>query len=128
MNNICKVRNYRWQSVKFRTVGDGYAMEVVDAEGKKSTINLGFEDWAMSQLAGYPHYSILAKNRFSGVTGPFYTGSCYAWNGETLEAKIHYVNWITALRLSFKFDGNNVEINVSENYPSKPFVIQGKRK
>lgn len=117
-----------WQSVKFRTVGDGYAMEVVDAEGKKSTINLGFEDWAMSQLAGYPHYSILAKNRFAGVTGPFYTGSCYAWNADVLDVKIHYVNWITALRLSFKFDGDKVEINVSENYPSKPFVIQGKRK
>ena len=78
---------------------------MVDAEGKMSAIAMGYGEWLDSQLAGYPHYSISAKGRFTGITGPFYTGACYAGNTDnTLTAKIHYTNWITSLKLDFKFN------------------------
>lgn len=117
-----------WKSVGFKFGNDIAFLEVVDAENKKSVIELGYKNWLTSQLAGYPHYSIQAKNRFSGISGPFYTGACYAWNGEVLEAKIHYVNWVTSLKLTFKFEGKALSFDVVENYPSKPFSVQGKMK
>lgn len=117
-----------WKSVKFNFKENNTSIEVVDADNKKSTIDLGYKEWKTSQLGGYPHYSILAQNRFSGITGPFYTGSCYAWSDNALNAKIHYINWITSLSLSFRFDGDNLEIGVSENFPSKPFTINAHKK
>ena len=117
-----------WKSVKFNMNKGGYSLEVVDAQDKRSSIQLGYKEWITSQLVGYPHYSISAKNRFSGLAGPFYTGSCYAWVGNELHAKIHYVNWISALKLVVKFDGNSIHIDGQENFTAKPFEIKGKKK
>lgn len=117
-----------WKSIKFKFKENCINLDVIDAENKKSTIELGYNEWKTSQLAGFPHYSIQAQNRFSGITGPFFTGSCYAWNEDVLEAKIHYVNWITSIKVSFKFDNKDLSIEVSENFPSKPFTIKATEK
>ena len=117
-----------WKSIKFNFEKNKMTLDVVDAEGKKSAIAMGYNEWLMSQLAGYPHYSISAKGRFTGIAGPFYTGACYAWNEDnTLTAKIHYTNWITSLKLDFKFNGKGgLQIEVLENYAKQPFTIEVK--
>lgn len=114
-----------WKKVTFSFPDDAdYQLIVEEADGKTSNIALGYGNWAKSQLAGFPHYSIGAKNRFSGISGPFYTGACYAWQGDnTLQAKIHYTNWVTSILLTFDFSGDSPAITVSENFPSKPFTI-----
>ena len=117
-----------WKSIKFGFKDGKTVLSVVDAEDKLSNIELGYKKWVNSELAGYPHYSISAQNRFSGIAGPFYTGSCYAWNYGNLEAKIHYINWITSLKLTFHFDGNDLTVYGSENFTPKPFVMTGKVK
>ena len=117
-----------WKSVKFNLLNGSCSLEVVDAQDKSSIIGLGYNEWVTSQLSGYPHYSISAKGRFSGITGPFYTGSCYAWVGNELHTKIHYVNWISSLKLVVKFEGNSIVIDGQENFTSKPFVMKGVKK
>jgi hypothetical protein len=112
-----------WKSVAFNFDKEKVVLDVVEEDGSKSAIELGYKQWLTSQLGGYPNYSIGAQARFTGISGPFYTGSCYAWNDDnTLSAKIHYVNWVTSIRLDVKF-GDKVEITVNQNFPSKPFVI-----
>ena len=117
-----------WESVKLNFEKDKIVLDVVDAEGKKSAIAMGYNQWLISQLAGYPHYSISAKGRFTGITGPFYAGSCYAWNNDnTLSAKIHYTNWITSLKLDFKFnEKGGLQIEIEENFLKKPFAVTGR--
>ena len=117
-----------WKSIKFNFEKNKFILEVVDAEGMKSQIAMGYGEWIESQLAGYPHYSIGAKGRFTGVTGPFYTGACYAWNNDnTLSAKVHYTNWITSLKLDFKFNQKGgFQIEILENFSKKPFTIDVK--
>lgn len=117
-----------WKSVKFDFEKGKTVLTIVDKEDKTSVVELGYKKWITSQLAGYPHYSISAQNRFSGISGPFYTGSCYAWNTGNLEAKIHYVNWITSLKLVFHFDGKDLTIFGEENFTSKPFTMKAKMK
>ena len=114
--------------LKFNFEKNKFTLDVVDAEGKKSAIVMGYGEWLDSQLAGYPHYSISAKGRFTGITGPFYTGACYAWNNDnTLTAKIHYTNWITSLKLDFKFnEKGGLQIEILENFSKKPFTIEVK--
>lgn len=117
-----------WKSIKLNFEKNKFILDVVDAEGKKSAIEMGYGKWIESQLAGYPHYSIGAVGRFTGVTGPFYTGACYAWNNDnTLSTKIHYTNWITSLKLDFKFnEKGGLQIEILENFSKKPFTISVK--
>lgn len=116
-----------WKSISFKFDTERLILNVIEEDGSKSAIELGYKQWLTSQLGGYPNYSIGAQNRFSGITGPFYTGSCYAWNEDnTLSAKIHYVNWVTSIKLDIVF-GDNLEITVNQNFPSKPFVIKSKK-
>ena len=114
-----------WKSIKFHFEANKFTLDVVDAEDKKSAIAMGYDKWLMSELAGYPHYSISAKGLFTGITGPFTTGACYAWNNNnTLSAKIHYTNWITSLKLDFKFnEKGGLQIEIEENFLKKPFTI-----
>ena len=117
-----------WKSVKLNFEAGKVVLNIVDAEDKNSAIEMGYNEWLKSQLAGFPHYSISAKGRFTGITGPFYTGACYAWNDDdTLSAKIHYTNWITSLKLDFKFNENGgLQIEIVENFLKKPFTIKSK--
>ena len=117
-----------WKSVKLNFEKGKTILTVVDAEGKESAIAMGYNEWLESELAGFPHYSISAKGRFTGITGPFYTGACYAWNNDnTLSAKIHYTNWITSLKLDFKFnEKGGLQIEIEENFLKKPFTVAGK--
>lgn len=118
-----------WKSIKLNFSDGKFILDVVDEQGKTSAIEMGYGNWAESQLAGYPHYSIGAKGRFTGITGPFYTGACYAWTADnTLSAKIHYTNWITSLKLDFSFTPNGIsQITVLENFSKSPFTISTKR-
>ena len=61
-------------------------------------------------------------------SGPFRVAGSYAWPAsKTLELKVHYVNWVSALDLVFHFDGKNVALTVQENYSSGTgMVIKGK--
>ena len=117
-----------WKSIKFNFKDGKFILDVVDEQGKTSAIEMGHGKWLESQLTGFPHYSISAKGRFTGITGPFYTGACYAWNDDnTLSAKIHYTNWITSLKLDFKFEPKGgLQIEVLENFSKKPFTVTAK--
>ena len=114
-----------WKSVKFNFDADKISIELVEEDGSKSVIVTGYKQWLSSKLGGYPNYSIGAQNRFSGITGPFYTGACYAWNENVLSIKVHYVNWVTSIKLDIQF-GDKLEMEVNQNFPSKPFVVKSK--
>lgn len=114
-----------WSAVSFGFTGDSVKIEITDSENKVTTLTTGYNEWHISQIAGYPHYSIEAQGRFSNLSGPFHSGSCYAWQQDgTLSVKLHYIDWITSLLLNFtiQHDGR-LHIEVSENFSQSPFDI-----
>ena len=84
---------------------------------------MGYRTWSYSPMAGYPYYSINAINRMQGFAHGFTAASAYAWTSpETLEVRVHYVDWISGL--VFVFDFNKNEVTIRDTYPnSKPVTI-----
>ena len=78
----------------------------------------------------YPPYSITPIDRFKGLEGSYYASGSYAWiSKEELQLKAHYVNWVSALEMTFRLDENGeVQLNVQTNYIKKPYSISGKIK
>ena len=85
---------------------------------------MGYRTWNYSPMAGYPYYSINAINRMEGFAHGFTAATAYAWTSpETLEVRVHYVDWISGL--VFVFDFNKNEVTIRDTYPnSKPVTIR----
>ena len=111
---------FGWQSLELHFKQKEVIMTVTETNGTKYDLLFGYKQWKKASIEGYPPYSIEAKGRFNGIEGPFYVAGSYAWpSPSTLELKAHYVNWITALNLTLRFDGENVQLTVKENYSSE---------
>jgi len=118
---------FGWQSLGFQFKPKEVIMTVMEAGGARYNLSFGYKQWKKTSTEAYPPYSVEAKGRFNGIEGPFYVAGSYAWpSASVLELKAHYVNWISALALTFQFDGENVRLAVKENYSSEEKVIEGK--
>lgn len=109
---------YKWLSIDS---GDHFTIAYQD--GTKDVFNMGYGKWSYSSMKGFPPYSIAALNRMRGMEQGFEAAAAYAWSApNTLEIKVHYVNWISGTTFVFDFDKH--EVTIQDNYPnSKPETI-----
>ena len=101
-------------------------MEITDTVGRKGQVVMGHQAWATSSVPLYPlnaRYAV--RNQFSTISPPFLVGACYAWQDDELQAKLHFVNWMGAVLLKLRFEGNTVNIVAKENYQSKTVSMTG---
>ena len=105
-------------------------MTVTETSGKSYELPFGFQQWMTTTFDAYPPYSITPIDRFKGLEGPYYASGSYAWiSKEELQLKAHYVNWVSALEMTFRLDENGeVKLKVQTNYIKKPYSISGKIK
>ena len=103
---------------------DRNVLKLDSEDGTQEALAMGFRTWSYSPMAGYPYYSINAINRMQGFAHGFTAATAYAWTSpETLEVRVHYVDWISGL--VFVFDFNKNEVTIRDTYPnSKPVTIR----
>ena len=103
-------------------------MTVTETDGKTYELPFGYQEWKTTSMDAYPPYSITPIDRFKGLEGPYYVSGSYAWiSKEELQLKAHYVNWVSALEITFHLEENGeVKLNVQTNYIKKPYTISGK--
>ena len=103
-------------------------MEIEYEAQDSETYVLGYGSWNYNPMTGYPYYSINAINRMKGFAHGFTAASAYAWTSpNTLEVRVHYVDWISGM--VFVFDFNKNEVSIRDTYPNSkpvtiPFIVQ----
>ena len=115
-----------WTALRF--VADNL-IEVTDTTGRTTPLVMGYGSWATTELASWPlnaRYKV--QSQFSTIPTPFHASACYAWRDDVLEVKIHYVDWMASVLLRFRFPGDDISIEATENYLNKPFTITGRYK
>ena len=119
-----------WKSLKLNFGKKEVTMTVTETNGKSYELPFGYQQWITTTFDSYPPYSITPIDRFKGLDGPYYASGSYAWiSKEELQLKVHYVNWVSALEITFRLDENGeVQLNVQTNYIKKPYSISGKIK
>lgn len=126
---ILEPNKYGWQSLnlKFKQKEKEVVMAVTEKDETSYELLFGYKQWLKTSINAYPPYSINPIDSFKGIKGPFWTAGSYAWqSATTLQLKVHYVNWVSALDITFHFEGENVALNVKENFSSQEIVIKGK--
>ena len=121
---------FGWKSLKLNFGKKEVTMTVTETNGKSYELPFGYQQWMTTTFDSYPPYSITPIDRFKGLEGPYYASGSYAWiSKEELQLKVHYVNWVSALEITFRLDENGeVKLNVQTNYIKKPYSISGKIK
>ena len=121
---------FGWKSLKLNFGKKEVNMTVTETNGKSYELPFGYQQWMITTFDSYPPYSITPIDRFKGLEGPYYASGSYAWiSKEELQLKVHYVNWVSALEITFRMDENGeVKLNVQTNYIKKPYSISGKIK
>ena len=121
---------FGWKSLKLNFGKKEVTMTVTETNGKSYELPFGYQEWITTTFDSYPPYSITPIDRFKGLEGPYYASGSYAWiSKEELQLKVHYVNWVSALEITFRLDENGeVKLNVQTNYIKKPYSISGKIK
>lgn len=110
---------YGWQSLSLQFKQKEVVMTVTDKAGVTYDLLFGYKQWLKTSTDVYPPYSVAAVGAFKGIEGPFWVAGSYAWlSPTTLQLKAHYVNWISALGITFRFEDDNILLNVTENYTS----------
>ena len=113
----------KWKALRFDA--DDVLM-ITDNRNVTARVLMGYQQWATSAVSIYPlnaRYAV--QNQFSTIRPPFHVGACYAWQGDSLQAKLHFVDWMGAVRLNMRFDADTVAITAQENYQKKPITIRG---
>ena len=121
---------FGWKSLKLNFGKKQVTLTVTETSGKTYELTFGYQQWMTTKFDAYPPYSITPVDRFKGLEGPYYASGSYAWiSKEELQLKVHYVNWVSALEITFRLDENGeVKLNVQTNYIKKPYSISGKIK
>lgn len=115
---VLESNKYGWESLNLHFKRKEIVMAIKEEEIAYDLL-FGYKQWMKTAINAYPPYSISAKEHFKGIEGPFWVAGSYAWlSVSTLCLKVHYVNWISALELRFRFEGKQVFLNVKENFSS----------
>ncbi len=107
---------YGWKEVQFAKEGKELQMTIVKDDNTSYTQSLGYRNWITDEIAGFPPYSINPIGWEKGLEGPFYCAGSYGWEKNRLNVELHYVNWVTSLHMSWKVSGNEVILDISNNY------------
>lgn len=95
-------------------------MGVTDRDGNAYKLLFGHKRWDTVSTSATPPYSISPIGKFTGIEGPFRVAGSYAWKDKhTLRLKAHYVNWISALDITVRFDGDKAHVRIGENYSNQ---------
>ena len=121
---------FGWKSLRLNFGKKQVTMTVTETSGKSYELPFGYQKWMTTTFDAYPPYSITPIDRFKGLEAPYYASGSYGWiSKEELQLKVHYVNWVSALEITFRLDENGeVKLNVQTNYIKKPYSISGKIK
>lgn len=117
---------YGWKAICLQFDPKKITMKVTDKNGTEYELPFGYKQWLKGTTNAYPPYSIAPVDSFKGIEGPFWVAGSYAWQPPaTLQMKVHYVNWISALGITLHFNGNDVLLTVKENFSSDTIMING---
>ncbi len=98
--NTLPANQYGLKSMQAERQGSEIVLTLTDTNDRAVNLRLGYRRWITTRTTAWPAYTISAQGRFSGITPPFFVAGSYAWQGNQLRIRLHYVNWITAVDLT----------------------------
>lgn len=107
-----------WTSLRFESANKGLSLNITDTEGKETKIALGYQEWETSPINFYPPNARKSTlGSFGNVPLPFLVSGAYAWvSHDKLEVQLYFVNWMSAVNLTFYLHNDKMNVNIRRNF------------
>ena len=94
------------------------SLNITDTEGKETKIALGYQEWETSPINFYPPNARKSTlGSFGNVPLPFLVSGAYAWvSHDKLEVQLYFVNWMSAVNLTFYLHNDKMDVNIRRNF------------
>lgn len=117
-----------WQTIQFIPEAEDLQISVTTKAGGYR-IHSGQSRWESVETTVFPPYTIKAKGRFVGLKNPFSVWANHAWADQnTLRLHVLYTNWISGFEITFRLNGEKIELEVKENTSRKTILVNGSAK
>lgn len=118
---------FGWKSISLQIGSKDLVMTVSDTINHSHDLHFGYKQWVKTSIDVNPPHSITPVDAFKGIEKPFWVAGSYAWQTtNTLQVKSHYVNWISSVGITLKFEQDKVSLIFKENYSSDEIIVNGR--
>lgn len=94
----------RWKRFGITQSNDTMLLDILDTDGRKYTITLGYGKWIESEFNALPYYTPPFQGNFSNLPATWHVAGSYAWQGkDTLNIELHWIDWLTSASLEILF-------------------------
>lgn len=120
---------YGWKTLRIESGEKSLALTLTDAQGLATRIACGYGQWMTVENTTPPVYSITARGRFDGISGPYRVAGSYGWGTDgLLRVKVKFVDWITPLDIAVNPTGNGAVIEIRELCQNEKIVVNAEYK
>ncbi len=115
-----------WKSISCNQKGRTLNVSIETDNHGVVEIACGYRVWVNSPIPATfpPHARGTTLGAYSGFTQPFTASGSFGWNTKKiLQANIHFVDWMSGVKLLFNFETDTPVLSVKLNYEKKPFEI-----
>ena len=94
----------RWKRLGITQSNETMLLDILDTDGRKYTITLGYGKWIESEFNALPYYNPPFQGNFSNLPATWHVAGSYGWQGnDTLNIELHWIDWLTSASLKIRF-------------------------
>ena len=115
----------RWKRLGITQSNETMLLDILDTDGRKYTITLGYGKWIESEFDALPYYNPPFQGNFSNLPDTWHVAGSYGWQGkDTLNIELHWVDWLTSASLEINFpEQGKAIISITPHDTGKRTVI-----
>lgn len=115
----------RWKRLGITQSNETMLLDILDTDGRKYTITLGYGKWIESEFDALPYYNPPFQGNFSNLPATWHVAGSYGWQGkDTLNIELHWVDWLTSASLEINFpEQGKAIISITPHDTGKRTVI-----
>ena len=115
----------RWKRLDITQSNETMLLDILDTDGRKYTITLGYGKWIESEFNALPYYNPPFQGNFSNLPATWHVAGSYGWQGrDTLNIELHWIDWLTSATLQIKFSGASASLTFKPRDTGKETYIK----
>ncbi len=113
-----------WDKISFSFGKNLITAHITERDGNTFNMVFGHNTWEKTTISTCPPAPLVQyPNQLKGLDVTFMTAGNYAWPAkDSLRLKVYYVNWISSIDITVRFEDSGIIMNVTQMFDQHTFI------